>query len=69
MNSGQATELIGQAIDLYDRKYCVDDDNPGILFAFGSTEPVSVPVEVWFFLRGARFGIGDYSSREMKAER
>lgn len=71
-----ADDMYARAVALYDQGYNkTQGDEPGILYrrgvvytsdsveVIGSTEPLEVPMEIWFFMRGATFGIGDHHSK------
>lgn len=54
------------AVTLWDAGWNrVDENYPGTLRrASGDPAYVEVPLEVWFFVRGAFFGIGDHLARK-----
>lgn len=75
-----ADDHYNRAIELYDLGYNrINEDEPGILYRRGVTlatenvevvggvEPIEVPMEIWFFMRGATFGIGDFFLKSQKA--
>ena len=68
MGTDTANEMIAYAIELWDGGYRrVDDDNPCVVrwhSVHGQAEhpPKTIPREIWFFFRGAYFGIGDHET-------
>ena len=60
--------LVAQAQALWDEGYKrIDNDYPGwvrwhTVHNADLHPPRAVPIEVWFYIRGAFFGIGDFNS-------
>lgn len=59
MKVKEAEAMYFRAIDLYDSGYSATDENyPGLLRSRYGAEDIEVTLEIWFFIRGAIFGMG-----------
>ena len=62
-------EVKAKAMAYYDAGYWFSDEHPGKIMPWGTWDMIDVPMEVWYFFLGIRFGFGVKSKADLERDR